>query len=382
MALLHLAQAAGWRLQVATVDHGLRAEAAAEAAAVAAACGALGLTHNTLRWHWDGRGNLQDAARRGRLRLLADWARGQGLAAVALGHTRDDLAETFVMRLARDAGVDGLSAMAARREAEGMVWLRPLLGLSRAELRGWLAARGIAWAEDPSNADARFARVRARHAVAALATAGVDAQVLADLAHRMAEVRDALEAQAAEAAAQAVTITAGDVVIDRARFDPLPAELRRRLLLAALIWVTSAEYGPRGADLLRLRDAAAAGRAATLAGCRMMVRGAELRLLREARAVAAVAVPLGAVWDGRWQVSAPDSKGLPPDLTLRALGEDGLRACPGWRDAGHPRQSLIASPAVWRGAELVAAPLAGFGPGWRAQCRTPVGVLASAALSH
>ena len=103
------------RLAAATVDHGLRPEAAAEAAGVAALCGRLGLAHATLRWEgWDGRGNLMDAARRARRRLLADWAAEQGLAAVALAHTRDDQAETVLMRLARGAGVDGLSAMAGK----------------------------------------------------------------------------------------------------------------------------------------------------------------------------------------------------------------------------------------------------------------------------
>ncbi|HCT31838.1 MAG TPA: tRNA lysidine(34) synthetase TilS, partial [Sulfitobacter sp.] len=91
-----------------------RPEAAREAAMVAAQCRALGVPHDTLRWTgWDHSGNLQNEARKARYRLLADWARGQGIGAVCIGHTADDLAETFVMRLGRRAGVDGLSAMPA-----------------------------------------------------------------------------------------------------------------------------------------------------------------------------------------------------------------------------------------------------------------------------
>lgn len=382
VALLHLAAAAGLRVAVATVDHGLRAEAAAECAAVASECAALGVAHDVLHWRWDGRGNLQDAARRGRLALLSGWARERGLAAVALGHTRDDVAETFLMRLARDAGVDGLAAMAARREVGGVAFLRPMLGIGRGELRAWLLTRGVVWAEDASNEDARFARVRARRAVAAMADAGAGAEEIAALAARMAEVRDALEAATAEAAARVARVDRGDVILDATALGALSAEIRRRLVLAAVLWIASAEYGPRGAELERFLRAVAEGRAATLAGVRLTVGQGRLRLTREARAANGAEAFPGSDWDGRWRVSGPESGPESKGLMVRALGERGLALCPDWRGAGMPRASLLASPAVWDGEVLVAAPLAGWGAGWRADCRAPKGALAAAPLSH
>lgn len=375
MALLHLAVAAGVPVSVATVDHGLRAEAADEAAGVARACAALGVPHVVLRWQWDGAGNLQDGARRGRLALLSAWARQSGLLAVALGHTQDDVAETFLMRLARGAGVDGLSAMASRREVGGVTFLRPLLAVTRADLRGWLQARGAAWVEDPSNDNDRFARVRVRRSLTGLEAAGVSVASLAAVAAQLAEVREALDAQAAHAAAQVARIEAGDALFDAAGFALLPAETRRRLLLAAVMWVASAEYGPRGADMIRLRDAVAAGNAATLAGVRVTHAKGAVRLSREARAVAGLVAPADAVWDGRWRISGGDHKGL----TLRALGDEGLRSCPEWRAAKVPRGSLLAAPALWCGDRLVAAPLAGFAAGWQLSCTPPAGILAAAA---
>lgn len=374
MALLHLAVAAGVRVSVATVDHCLRAEAAAEAASVARACAALGVPHVVLRWHWDGVGNLQDRARRGRLALLSGWARELGLSAVALGHTRDDVAETFLMRLGRGAGVDGLSAMAARREVSGVTFLRPLLDVSRAELRDWLRARGVEWVEDPSNENDRFARVRARRDLAGLAKAGVSVEALVSIATQMAEVRDALDAQAREAVARVVRLEAGDVLFNAAAFTKLPLEIQRRLLLATVLWIGSVEYSPRGAAMIRLRDAVAAGRAATLTGVRCGTAKGIVRFGREVRAVRDLEVPADAVWDGRWRISGGDHKGL----TLRALAEEGLCLCPDWRRAGLPRASLLASPALWRGEELVAAPLAGLAGDWRLDCLPPVGVLAAA----
>ncbi|KDB05463.1 tRNA(Ile)-lysidine synthetase [Defluviimonas sp. 20V17] len=387
LALLHLlhdwAAANGVALSAATVDHGLRAAAAAEAAMVADVCAGLGLPHAVLRWRgWEGRGNLPDAARRARYRLLGDWARGQGLAAVALGHTLDDQAETLLMRLARGSGVDGLSAMAARREAGGMVWLRPLLGVRRGTLRDLLRARGVGWAEDPSNDDPAFDRVKARRALAALAPLGIDAAGLAATAGRMATARAAL-AHAAHALAQdCVSIEAGDVVIDRPLFEAAPEETRLRLMAHALGFVGSAEYRPRLASLQAALGAALGGRRRTLAGCLIRPRARSLRITREYRAVATLETRPDVLWDGRWRLSGPDSNGL----TLRALGPEGLARLPGWRDAGLPRDSLIAAPALWRGPELVAAPLAcvdATSPqGWRLWPEKGRQDFLSALLSH
>ena len=378
VALLHLVAEAGCKVAVATVDHGLRPEAAAEAQAVARMCALLGVPHDILHWRYDGRGNLQDAARRGRIKLLADWARARGIGTVALGHTQDDVAETFLMRLARDAGVDGLAAMAARREVGGVTFVRPLLKVPRAALRRWLLDRGIPWADDPSNEDARFERVRMRRAMAGLADVGVDAARLAAVALRMTELREALDAAAGEAAARIARIDGGDVLFDVAGLAALPFELQRRLLVAALTWVASAEYGPRRAEQERFVEAALAGRAATLAGCRSShVRG-RMRITRELRAVTGIRAAPGEVWDGRWRVFGPDDHGL----VLRALGEQGIRQLPDRRGVTVPRPTLLASPAVWAGEHLVAAPLAGFGAGWRAECDPPKGPLAAAPLSH
>lgn len=378
MAMMHLAAAAGLRPFVVTVDHGLRPDSAAEAARVAEVAAGLGLSHQTLRWQgWDGRGNLQDAARKARRRLMADWAAGQGIGSIALAHNQEDLAETFLMRLARGAGVDGLSAMAEVWAEGGILWQRPLLWAGRAELRDWLARQGLTWAEDPSNQNLRFDRVRMRQALGPLAALGLTVDRLAQSARHLAEARLALEHLAEDWAARALREEAGTVRI-AATFWQAPDETQRRLLQRIILWIAPAAYGPRGTQLGLLRQSLASGRPATLAGCRFVVDGQGLRALREPRALKR-RVAAGQIWDGRWRLHGP----APEGTELGPLGAEGLAQIPDWRATGLPRVALIPSPALWQGDRLIAAPLAAFGPtSYSAVPLQPLLGRNSLALSH
>ncbi|MGY6705834.1 tRNA lysidine(34) synthetase TilS [Roseinatronobacter sp.] len=370
MALLRLAQnwaqQHGKTLMVATVDHRLRAGSGAEAAMVARCAARLGLPHETLEWHgWDGRGNLQDNARLARKHLLSHWARTHALDAVALGHTRDDQAETFLMRLARGSGVEGLSGMAPRDASYGALWLRPLLGTGRAELREYLRALAQDWVDDPSNLDPRFDRIKARTTLAHLASLGLDAQHLAQTAQRMRAARDSLEFLADAQAAQILTLDHGDFVFDAGELDALPLDTRTRLLAHALQSISANPYRPR---LEALHAALNTQTRATLHGC-LLTRGkTHIRITREYNAVAQTRSPIGTIWDNRWHVSPigarPDHA---QDFHIAALGPEGANQCRP-RDTWHlPYASLIASPAIWHETTLIAAPLAMPDCGWQAE---------------
>ncbi len=364
LALLHLLDDWGRvPLAAVTVDHGLRPESAGEAAHVAAICERLDIPHDVLTWQgWDGKGNLQDQARRTRYSMIADWARERGLDGVALGHTMDDQAETVLMRLAREAGVDGLSGMAPRVMRHGALFCRPLLGARREELREVLRDRRVAWADDPSNVDEEFERVRVRKALAALEPLGIGVARIAASASHLLDARNALAQVAADFARDKVKSAAGDLIFDRTLLNRQPSEIRRRLLVGALKWVASAEYPPRRDALEDLDEAIARGENATLHGCRIMVSDFTLRITREAKAVEDLAGPTDAPWDTRWRLDGPHA----PGLEVRALGE-AVKACPDWRATRLPRATLLASPAIWKGESLVAAPVAGLPNGWSAE---------------
>lgn len=168
LALLLLAHAAlPGRIAVASIDHGLRPEAAGEVALVEAVARARGIPFTALSVTL-APGNVPARAREARYAALADWAANMGLGALATAHHADDQAETLVMRLNRGSGLAGLAGVRARTVIEGseMTLLRPLLGWRKAELAQVVAAAGITPAEDPSNTNPDFDRARIRTALA------------------------------------------------------------------------------------------------------------------------------------------------------------------------------------------------------------------------
>jgi tRNA(Ile)-lysidine synthase len=231
--LLMAAEWGGARLHAATVDHGLRPESEAEAAEVARLAARLGVSHRVLRWEGaKPRTRVQERAREARYDLLAAEALAVGAKVVVTAHHLDDQAETVLMRLARGSGLAGLAGMAARTTRGGVDIARPLLAIPKAELVAFCEARGVAVAEDPSNANPVYARPRWRKLKASLAAEGLDAPTLARLARRASMAEEALAASAAQAELRLGLATTG--VCDAAALASEPAEIVRRILSGAV----------------------------------------------------------------------------------------------------------------------------------------------------
>jgi tRNA(Ile)-lysidine synthase len=366
MALLLLAQewaaARQGYVTALTIDHGLRAESADEAKQVARWCDARGTVHRTLNWHGDKpKGDVQAAARAARYRLLEEWCADFGVFHLLLAHHQDDQAETFLLRLARGSGLDGLSAMASVVERPGCRLLRPLLNFARARLAATLEARGQAWLDDPSNRNEKFARVRIRRDRDMLARQGLSAERLAATARRLARARQALELPLAQLLAHAaIPDPAGFIRLDPAPLVVAPEELGLRALAAVLTAVAGADYPPRLERLERLYHDVVTGltRGKTLGGCRIVPYRGALLVCREAKAVAApVAVRPGESvnWDGRFSLTlAPNAPG---GLSLGALGAvkvNGAR-----REL--PAVARIGIAALRDNRGIIAVPSLGFG---------------------
>lgn len=390
MAMLYLAhnwtRVYGVRLWVVTVDHGLRPESVDEAAMVAEECHVLGWPHAVLRWDWDGTGNMQDAARRGRLALIDRW-RG-GLRHVLFAHTMDDQAETVLMRLARGSGVDGLSGMRPARDVvphsvdvpplqaghwdgelppqhalqPGFRILRPCLGMTRDALRHYARCLKGRWVEDPSNDHRGYDRVRVRDLLRSLGDEGITTRGLADTADRLARARDGLRARLAEAVGTVcANAPLGQVRILRDGFAKLDRETQLRMLTAALCYVSGAEYRPRATASENLLARVLSGGGGTLHGAEVLVEKAHMRVLREYAAVRAAESAPGALWDDQWMVT--DQAGaFAQGARIRALGEAGWQQILNRSDLGLPHRAALALPAVWSGERVLACPGLGFGP--------------------
>lgn len=233
--------ARGPELTVVTVDHGLRAEAAREAREVKRLAVELGLAHRTLRWRGPKPATgLPAAAREARYRLLAQAARSVGASHVLTAHTRDDQAETLLMRLLRGSGIAGLSAMARLATRDGIVLARPLLDVPKSQLVATLKRARIGFADDPTNRDASFTRPRLRALLPQLAAEGGDARTLVRLSARLARANAAVEVLTDGAERFLRLRDRGDALrpgvrsFEAAAFATLPEEVRLRLLLRAI----------------------------------------------------------------------------------------------------------------------------------------------------
>ncbi len=367
MALLALArQWGGGALTVLTVDHGLRAESAGEAAQVARVCAEAGIHHETLQWNADGQGNLSDRARVGRYTLMAQACRERGIRSLLTGHTLDDQAETVLMRLGRGSGVDGLAGIRRVSDLWGVRVVRPLLAVSRERLRGALREAGLGWVDDPSNEDRDRMRIKARDALAGL---GIDAARLSQTAERMADAQAVLDGQATALAEDACIVSPlGYVTCHAGRLVAAPRDTGLRLLARILCGVSGQVYRPRFASLETLLreigDPGFGGR--TLHGCRIDPSKLGIVVQREPSACAAPARVTSSrvFWDGRFEIDVPEAMVGDPDLSVGATGEAGLRLLKaskspvshGWAASPHPAR--LAAPALRRGDELLAIPLA------------------------
>ena len=265
---------------VLTVDHGLRPGSAKDAKKVAAFAKQAGLKASILSWRGKKpKAGIEAAARQARYQLMGAWLARHRVGTLFVGHTQDDQAETFLLRLARGSGLDGLSAMQASApwpapDFPQLTVARPLLAFSRQELRDYLSAKSQPWLDDPMNQDPAFDRVKIRKARAALAEAGLSTARIAAAASHLARAREALEVVTAAVLARAMRpLREGDgVLLESAALAAAPREVGLRALAAVLMAVGGQAYRPRFESLERLFDRIADGGfkgGATLHGCQI-----------------------------------------------------------------------------------------------------------------
>jgi tRNA(Ile)-lysidine synthase len=322
--------AAGWARQdggtvlALIVDHGLRADSRAEAAEAAARLARLAIPARVLTLDdlKPGAG-LPERARAARLAALEAACGEAGIIDLLLGHHAADQAETVIMRQLRGSGAAGLAGMAAISETATVRVLRPLLGVAPGRLKATLAARGLGWAEDPTNRDGRFTRARLRTARADSTGTGPATRALSAAASAQGRARAASDVRLADWLAAAVTIRPeGFALLPEGPWPP-------SALAALLRMVTGAGYLPSPDAIAAIAAAPgpAIGSGICLGGARLRPAGRMgpgFLICREAAAIAGpVPAKAGAGWDGRFR--RPAGQPHLPGEVISALGAGASR---------------------------------------------------------
>jgi len=359
------ARARGGDLLALVVDHGLRPESCAEAAAVAATLAGQGIAARVIPLGLPGGPGLQARARAARRAALLATCADSGRPWLLLGHQRADQAETLLLRARRGSGPGGLAAMAPAVAAPEALVLRPLLGLPPARLEATVAAAGLAPIRDPSNRDPRFTRTVLR---AGLAGRAGEEAALAEAAQGFAARRARADrALATRLAACARLYPEGWALLDPAALGA--DALAEAALGAVLRTVGGAAYPLPEAAVAALRRRGQG----TLGGAWLRPGRGGWQVLRAPGEVAPPVPALpGALWDGRFRLVGPGA----PGCELGALGPEAARL----PSHGLPAAVRAALPAIRRNGTLVAAPLLDY-PG-RQRCGRFAVVFRAAGLAQ
>lgn len=263
----------GYRLVALTVNHGLRPTAAKEAAYVSKIMKAKRIEHHTLVW----RGKkpitgVEEAARTARYELLSNWCESHHIGVLFLAHHLYDQAETFLMRLQRGSGLDGLCAMNECTQRNGLRLLRPLLTTPPQVMKDYLTKQNIHWIEDESNKDERLLRVKIRQVLPVLEKLGISAEKIGKTCKRLQISKTCLQIKAQELLASKF-VAYGDFALkcEQADFLDFEPEMQYRLLTRVLQTVGKNFYTPRAESVLSLleRFKLSTFKTATLAQCKI-----------------------------------------------------------------------------------------------------------------
>lgn len=263
----------GKKVVALTVNHGLRPEAADEAAYVAEVMAANNIEHHTLIWQGNKpQTGVEEAARQARYRLMFDFCRIRGIKALATGHHRRDQAETFLLRLQRGSGVYGLSGILPVSERDGIVLIRPQLMTAPENLREYLNARKIRWVEDPMNESTDFARVKMRQFLPVLAEMGLDEKRLADTAATLLNTRLFIQEQVDGFITGSVRWWENVVAsLSWHRLKDLPQEIAVPVLGQLVRRIGKTDYPPEAAELKRILAESDNFKGCTLGNCELFI---------------------------------------------------------------------------------------------------------------
>ena len=345
------------KISVLTVDHDLRRGSAKEATYVSELCKELGFQHTTLIWgHEDMTGNLSANAREARYKLMN---KSLPLNSILMtGHTLDDQVETFLMRLRRGSGVDGLASMTEQSylllDDNKMTLFRPLLEFERQTMRDVLNHKKVNWIDDPTNKDQSFERVRVRELLSSFVELGIDKNTIGKTAFLMQSAKIALNQFALDCYEKFGSCNYGDIVLDFDEFAGQPLDIKRRLIAAAQKWISNLKYRPRLTQVDALISSIDEKVTFSGSGTICYVHGKSIKITREVNACdKAVGASNGIIFDNRWKLITSESS---DELTVKCLGESGYKLLDPNLRKKIPYKTIIALPGLFKDRKLINFP--------------------------
>jgi len=306
-----------------TVNHKLREESTVEAKKVSEISKTLGIPHKILDWNHDSvESNIQHKARTARLELLTTYCKDNKINYLFTGHTKDDVAETFLMNMFRGSGVYGLSSIPNLTKYNNINLVRPLLNFQKDELKNYLTTENIIWIEDPSNKKENFLRTKVRNLIKSQEIQKIIPEYdqlidrLALNAKNLARARTELESICDVKIKEIVTLhEEGYITIKHNEFLKLNKEIGFKILSSCLITVSGNQtYKPRLSSLESLYESLCTQKSRkTLCGCEILIKKDNIFIYRELGKMPISlkqTSPTSWIWDNRFEINAKNSNSI------------------------------------------------------------------------
>tara|TARA_B100001123_G_scaffold44766_2_gene45850 strand:+ start:4620 stop:5888 length:1269 start_codon:yes stop_codon:yes gene_type:complete len=373
MVLMNLAKESDFlndkNVFILVVDHGLRAESKQEAKFVKNEAKKLGFPTRILKWKGSKPNKrIQEEARNKRYSLLINFCRENNINNLYLAHHLDDQIETFLFRMFRGSGLQGLTSFSSSYERNGLTLIRPLIDTPKSELISYARRKKINWVEDPSNENQKYDRVKLRKVLPLIYKEGFDKKVFLKSVKKLRLANQALDQITKEFVLQYVIINKNiSVFIKQELFLTAPEDVQLRVLQNTIrIFSGERYYSPNYLKILNLMNWARNDNdisAKTLGGTIFRKRKGGLILYKEVKKLNDIKpIKLSKskykAWDNRFLIKI--NKSVKGEISY--LGNEGVKILKSKKILGKkgfngiPLTALYSIPAMWDGKRLISAP--------------------------
>ena len=290
---------------VLTVNHQLREESNAECAEVALIAQGYGFHHKILIWHHENiKTSIQERARNARYALMINYLKENSIDTLVTGHTLDDKIETFLMRLSKGSGLEGLKSIQTSRNLNGINLFRPLLIMTRDQTTKILLSENIGWIDDPTNDDEKYERIQIRNNISTLEKFNISKEMLQLTLNRLGRAHEVISNVTEKALREVLHFDSlGYVSLDYDILKAYPYEIIIKVFEKALIYVNGKRVSLQSLERV-CSEVIQTRKPKTINGCVIYTKKNIIHITRENRDIESLNLKVGdlQVWDNRFTI--------------------------------------------------------------------------------